>query len=225
MTHIPKAFIFDLDGVITDTAEFHFLAWKQLAESLGIKIDRAFNEGLKGVSRMESLERILALDPILAQLPLEKKEKLATEKNEHYKKLIGTINAGNTLQGIEKLLKNIKQQNIKMAIGSASKNAQFVLEKLGLTHYFDHIVDVAKVKYGKPHPEIFTTAADYIDIPYVDCIGIEDAAAGVEAINRAKMFSVGVGSKDHLAAAHYTVESTAELNFNEILKQYANWRK
>jgi beta-phosphoglucomutase len=224
MTNYPKAFIFDLDGVITDTAEFHYLAWKQLADELGITIDQDFNEQLKGISRMESLERILALDPSKQSITSREKEELATKKNDHYKELIQSINSTNILPGIENLLKEIKANNLKIALGSASKNAPVVLELLGLTEYFDYIVDASKVTKGKPDPETFTTAADYLNLPYDACIGVEDAAAGVEAINKAAMFSVGVGEVKHLAEANYVVDDTSLLHFEEIIKRYRDWK-
>ena len=220
MKQTPKAFIFDLDGVITDTAELHYLAWKKLAEELGITFDREFNEQLKGISRMDSLERILALNPSLKDMPQEEKEKLAYQKNDHYKELIKTINHEDVLPGIEELFTNLKENQIKIAIGSASKNAPMVLKQLGLTHYIDYIVDAAKVTKGKPDPETFTTAADYLNIPYEECVGLEDAAAGIQAINQAGMFSVGIGDKESLSAADYLVSDTTQLDLEEILKQY-----
>lgn len=221
MTQYPKAFIYDLDGVITDTAEFHFLAWKKLAEELGISFDRQFNERLKGISRMESLELILQLNASLLKMSNEEKVRLANKKNEFYLELAESINEENVLPGIEDLLKNNKKRNIKIALGSASENARNVIEKLGLTSYFDYIVDASKVSRGKPDPETFTTAADFFDIPHKECIGIEDAAAGIEAINKANMFSVGVGSLEHLSQADYLVEDTSQLDFEEIMKRYS----
>jgi beta-phosphoglucomutase len=220
MTQSPRAFIFDLDGVITDTAEYHFLAWKKLAEEIGVSIDRQFNEQLKGISRMESLERILELNSSLLNLPYEEKVRLANQKNEHYLELIQSINSDSILPGIEDLLKKCKQQKIKIALGSASKNASKIVDKLGLVNYFDYVVDASKVKNGKPHPETFTTAADFLNIPYSECIGLEDAAAGVEAVNKANMFSVGVGEVKHLSHADFLVGDTSELVFEEIIKRY-----
>ena len=220
MIQSPKAFIFDLDGVITDTAEYHFLAWKKLAEELGISIDRQFNEQLKGISRMESLECILELKSSLLDLPHEEKVRLANQKNEHYLELIEAINPESILPGIVDLLEKCKEQNIKIALGSASKNAFKIVDKLGLIKYFDYVVDASKVKNGKPHPETFTTAADFLNIPYSECIGLEDAAAGVEAVNKANMFSVGVGEEKHLSHADYLVGDTSELVFEEIIKHY-----
>ncbi|WP_427136886.1 beta-phosphoglucomutase [Psychrobacillus psychrodurans] len=222
MSQYPKVFIFDLDGVITDTAELHYLAWKKLAEGINISFDKQFNERLKGISRMESLELILQLDTSLLKLDNEKKVKLANKKNEYYLELAESINKKDVLPGIEDLLKHIKKQNIKIALGSASENAKNVVKKLGLSSYFDYIVDASKVKKGKPNPETFIIAADYFGIPYKECIGIEDAAAGIEAINKANMFSVGVGSVENLSQANYLVEDTSKLNFEEIIKKYSD---
>ncbi|GGA71521.1 beta-phosphoglucomutase [Ornithinibacillus halotolerans] len=223
MKNYPKAFIFDLDGVITDTSEFHYLAWKKLADEIGIKIDREFNEKLKGISRMESLDLILALSPSNNNLSADEKERLASKKNEHYQELIQSINATNILPGIEVLLKEIRRNNIKIALGSASKNATEVLKQLGITEYFDFVVDASTVTKGKPDPETFTTAADRLHIPYEACVGVEDAKAGVEAINKAEMFSVGVGEIKHLGDAKYVVQDTSELVFEEIVKRYNDW--
>lgn len=224
MSQYPKAFIYDLDGVITDTAEFHFLAWQKLADGIGITIDRKFNEQLKGISRMESLERILALEPTMSSLSSDEKDRLATQKNNHYLELVESVNTDDILPGIEKLLQKNKENRMKIALGSASNNAKNIVDKLGLAHYFDYIVDASQVKKGKPDPETFTTAADFLGVSYEECIGIEDAEAGVEAINGARMFSVGVGAVEQLAQADYLVASTAELIFDEIIKHYIEKR-
>jgi len=218
----PRLFIFDLDGVITDTAEFHYLAWKQLASELGITIDREFNEQLKGISRMDSLERILALNPSLKDMSLEEKERLAAKKNDHYLELIHGITPSHVLPGILDLLKEIKAHQILIALGSASKNAPMVLKFLEVTEYFDYVVDASKIKRGKPDPETFTVAADFFGIPYDKCIGVEDSQAGIEAINSAGMFSVGIGPRDSLSDAHYLVSTTAELDFKKIIEAYNN---
>ena len=196
MTLYPKVFIYDLDGVITDTAEFHFLAWQKLADELGISFDRHFNEQLKGINRMDSLDRILQLDPSAPAFSLEEKEKLATRKNEYYLELIEAINPSHILPGIETLLKANKDANVKIALGSASKNAPAILDKLGLTGFFDYIGDASKEAKGKPDPETFTTAADALGIAYSDCIVLEDSADGVVAITKANMFSVAVVDVD-----------------------------
>lgn len=224
MTNLPKAFIFDLDGVITDTAEFHFLAWRKLAGELEISIDRQFNEQLKGIGRTESLEEILALNPSLSKISEDRKAELAVKKNEYYKQLIKSVRPDDILPGIIPLLRKIKEENIKIALGSASKNAFALLTQLKLTTYFNFVVDAREVVKGKPDPETFTTAAEALSVPYDNCIGIEDSVAGIEAINRANMFSVGVGEKEHLNEAAYVVENTNLLTFEETIKQYLEWK-
>ncbi|MCM3699714.1 beta-phosphoglucomutase [Paenibacillus macerans] len=159
----PKAFI--LDGVITDTAEFHYLAWKQIGEELGIEVDRELNERLKGVSRMESLERLLAAAPRPLSLTAGEKEQWAAQKNTVYGQLIETIRPSDVLPGIEGLLKDIRNANMLLALGAASRNAKVVLERLGLTQAFDYIVDAGQIRFGKPHPETFVNAAEHFGIP------------------------------------------------------------
>ncbi|MGG6312149.1 beta-phosphoglucomutase [Paenibacillus macerans] len=216
----PQAFIFDLDGVITDTAEFHYLAWKQIGAELGIEVDRKLNERLKGVSRMESLERVLAAAPRPLDLSAGEKEQWATQKNLLYQGLIETIRPSDRLPGIDELLKSIRNADLLLALGSASRNAKVVLERLGLAGAVDYIVDAGQIRFGKPHPETFMNAADYFGIPYEACVGVEDSAAGIEAINAAGMFSVGIGSPDALREAKYLVADTSELTLGGILEAY-----
>ncbi|WP_239712848.1 beta-phosphoglucomutase [Paenibacillus sp. 19GGS1-52] len=223
MSTFPKAVIFDLDGVITDTAEFHFLAWKQLGEELGIEVDRELNEQLKGVSRLQSLERIIAAAPEQRVLPTEELQRLAAKKNVHYTQLIQSVSPDDILPGIDTLIKELRIGGIKLAVGSASRNAQFVLERLELTGAFDYVVDAANIKYGKPDPETFIHAADYLNVPYEACIGIEDSAAGIEAIKRAGMFAVGIGSKESLRQADYLVPTTNYLDMITILAKFSQW--
>ncbi|WP_422124754.1 beta-phosphoglucomutase [Planococcus sp. X10-3] len=220
MPKLPKLIIYDLDGIITDTAEFHFRAWEKLAKELGITIDRHFNEQLKGISRMDSLDRILEQAATPMALSDKEKIELATRKNGYYLESIEAIDPTHILPGIRDFLEDNKKSGIKIALGSASKNASRILDKLELTGYFDYVVDAAQITKGKPDPETFTAAADAFGIAYPDCIGIEDAAAGVEAINRAGMFSVGVGEEAHLAHADYLVEDTSRLIFPEILERF-----
>lgn len=215
-----KALIFDLDGVITDSAEYHFIAWKNLAAEIGIEIDREFNEKLKGVSRDDSLDKILAHGNKLNDFTDEEKMKLATKKNEEYLKLIEKVTPADILPGISLLLKNAKANGVKLALASASKNGPLILEKLGLSEIFDTIVDPALLKAGKPDPEIFITAAKQLDLSTDVCIGIEDAAAGVIAINAANMFSVGVGPSEILGHANYNVINTSNLDFFEIKERF-----
>lgn len=213
-----KAFIFDLDGVLTDTAEFHYQAWKKLGERIGISFGREFNEQLKGISRMESLERILAYGNKEEAFTDEEKKKLAAEKNEDYKELITQITPKDLLPGIPEFLDDIKGSGIRMAIASASRNAPVILERLGIMKEFDAIVDPAKLQRGKPDPEIFLTGAELLGVQPSECVGIEDAEAGIEAINAAGMFSVGVGTPQSMKEADYSVEHTDQLSLSAILE-------
>jgi beta-phosphoglucomutase len=214
------AVIFDLDGVITDTAEFHYLAWKELGEEVGVPFTREFNEELKGVSRMDSLEKILALGHKQNDFTDEEKFDLATRKNDHYVRLIEGITPSDILPGIKELISSIKEKGYKLGLASVSKNAFSVMNKLGLTDQFDVIVDAAKIKNGKPDPEIFLTAADLLGVEPEECLGIEDAAAGVESIKGAGMFAVGVGSRETLSKADLVYESTAAISFDEIVEAF-----
>lgn len=215
-----QAVIFDLDGVITDTAEYHYLAWKELAARLGISIDREFNEQLKGVSRTDSLEKILMHGGKEKEFTEEEKAELAASKNDHYKTLIEQITPDDILPGIRELLQNLKEEQIKIGLASASKNAPVILERLQLASRFDAVADAGAVKKGKPDPEIFLTAAALLEAEPRHCIGIEDALAGVEAIKSAGMFAVGVGPQDILKEADMVVSYTSELSFTDILANY-----
>jgi beta-phosphoglucomutase len=215
-----EAFIFDLDGVITDTAHYHYLAWKELGEKIDIKIDEEFNESLKGISRMESLERILIHGNKQNDFTIEEKEKMAHDKNKYYVELIKNVTPKDILPGIKDLLNEIKDNNIKIGLASASKNAVMVLKNLDLYDYFDFIADAAKCKNSKPDPEIFIMAANGLSVDHINCIGIEDASAGVEAINTANMYSVGIGDKLILNKAKLIFENTSQLSFEEIMKNY-----
>ncbi|MCT4776053.1 MULTISPECIES: beta-phosphoglucomutase [Exiguobacterium] len=212
-----KAFIFDLDGVITDSAEYHYLAWKALGEDLGIPFDREFNETLKGVSRTESLERILRHGGRENDFSSEEKEQLATKKNEHYVTLISKITSDDILPGIEALLSELKEAGYKVGMASASKNAHMVTRQLGLLHAFDHIVDAATVVDSKPHPEVFLKAAEALAVDPKDCVGVEDAVAGVEAIHAAGMFAVGIGDPLVLTEADIVFTDTTGLTLDNVL--------
>lgn len=212
-----EAVIFDLDGVITDTAEYHYLAWKQLGEELDIPFDRDFNETLKGVSRTDSLERILTLGGKQDAFTDQEKSMLATKKNDHYVTLIQHISEQDILPGIISFLDEIRDAGLKIGMASASKNALMVVEALGVRHYFDDIVDAATVAQSKPHPEVFLRAAEALDVAPDRCIGVEDAAAGITAIHAAGMYAVGVGPETALHEADYRVDSTDLLSLEQIL--------
>ena len=220
MNRPVAAFIFDLDGVITDTAEYHFLAWRQLANDIGIDFTRADNEKLKGISRMESLELILELGGRKADFTDGEKQDLAAKKNKHYVRLIEQITPNDILPGIQPLLHSIQQAGYKLALASVSKNAQAVMESLQLSDQFDYMVDASTVKRGKPDPEIFLKAAQELNVPTDACIGVEDAEAGIEAIKSAGMFAVGIGSRETLKQADVVYEKTDQLSLDELIKQY-----
>ena len=211
-----KAICFDLDGVLTDTAEYHFLAWKTLADNLGYTFDRDINERLKGVSRMKSLEIILEVNSAEGKFTEEEKEKLAAEKNDIYKELIKKVTPDDILPGVAEFIEKAKSAGMKLAVASVSKNARTVLEGLDLTEKFDYIADASKITKSKPDPEIFLTCAEALKISPQDCIGIEDAAAGIKAINSAGMFSVGINVSGENPLL--PLNSTKELDFEKIVK-------
>ena len=219
-----KGVVFDLDGVITATAEFHYLAWKKKKKKIGIPFDRAFNENLKGISRMDSLERILELGGKEDRYSKEEKEELAFEKNEQYKKLIEQITPADILPGVTDFIEACKAKELKLALASASKNGPVILERLGLSEEFGTIVDPASLENGKPNPEIFIKGAELLGLETRECIGIEDAEAGIEAVNSAGMFSVGVGTADSMKEANLFVKNTADLDLDKIIEAFSNNR-
>lgn len=211
-----KAFIFDLDGVLTDTAEYHFLAWKALADELGVSFDRNDNEQLKGVDRMGSLQFILQKGDL--QLPEKQILELAEQKNRHYQQLIAGMNQADLFNGVTELFNALKARNIAIGLASASKNAAMVLDRLGITEAFDYVADAGKVKQGKPHPEIFLTVADALNISPAQCVGIEDSLAGLQAIIAAGMHSVGIGDTGVLQRADLVYSHIRDLNLSKVLE-------
>ncbi|MDH6671430.1 beta-phosphoglucomutase [Paenibacillus sp. LBL] len=215
-----KAVIFDLDGIITDTAEYHYQAWKATATELGIPFTREFNENLKGVSRMDSLMLLLSQ----AETPVNYSEgelvQLADRKNKLYVELIETITPADLLPGVTEFVADIRAAGLKTAIASASKNAIAVLTRLGVMDQFDVIVDVTKLTNNKPDPEIFLTAAAQLGVEPADCIGVEDAASGVDAIKGAGMFAVAIGNAAHFPHADIVLDSTSQLNFRELAQKF-----
>jgi len=215
------AVVFDLDGVITDTAHYHYLAWKNLADELGIKIDEVFNEQLKGVSRLESLELILQAGKRQNDFTLSEKMELAEKKNLHYGNFLNRLSANNIMPGILPLIAGIKADGTPVGLASVSRNAPTILEALQLKDVFDYIVDAAKISRPKPDPEIFLTACQGLGASPLRSIGIEDAVAGVEAIKKSGMFAVGVGCT--LERADYKVETTEHLQWAKIKEAYDIW--
>lgn len=210
-----KAFIFDLDGVITDTAHYHFLAWKKLAESLGIPFNEADNERLKGVSRRQSLEFILQK----ADAHFTEPEMLAMmdKKNDDYLELIKGITPADILPGVQDLFAEIKRRGFKTALASASKNAAFVVNGLCMTTDFDYIADANLIPNSKPAPDVFLDCSTALGLRPAECIGVEDAAAGVEAINAAGMRSVGIGDADILGDADIIFPDMKSVNIEKVL--------
>lgn len=216
---MKKGFIFDLDGVLTDTAKFHYIAWKDLAIDLGITIDETFNETLKGISRMDSLDKILAYGQRDDEFSIEEKEVLAQKKNDAYVQLLADLSEKDLLPGVHDFLVQAKAEAIPCAIASASKNAPMILEKLGVLDFFGHIVDPETLKKGKPDPEIFVKAAESIHVEPQDAIGFEDAQAGIDGIKAAGMYAVGISTTETLNDADLHVASMTELRIEQLINQ------
>lgn len=209
-----EAVIFDLDGVIVTTDDYHYEAWKKIADQENIYFDREINERLRGVSRMESLEIILEKSSKIYNE--EEKIELATRKNDYYKNLLENLTKEDILPGILETLNFLENKKIKTAIGSSSKNTIFILNKIGLIDKFDAIVDGTMIKNSKPAPEVFLQAAEKVGIKAEKCLVVEDADAGVEAGKRAGMRVLGVGSAKNNENADYKSENMEEFNIASI---------
>jgi beta-phosphoglucomutase len=210
-----KGFIFDLDGVLVDTADFHYQAWQKLANTLGFEIDLELNEQLKGISRMASLEVILKHGKV--SLTEEEKNHWATEKNNWYLNLVEQMTPADVLPGVLTFLENTKKAGLKIALGSASKNAPIILEKVGIAHFFDALIDGNHVSKSKPDPEVFLKGAVALKLENEECIVFEDAFAGIQAAHAAHMKTVGIGKKADLPAADLLYENTSQLDLNQVL--------
>jgi beta-phosphoglucomutase len=198
-----EACLFDLDGVVVDTAKYHFIAWKALAEELGFEFSLEDNERLKGVSRMQSLEILLEIGNLL----VSENEKLAMaeKKNALYVSYIEKMTPDETLPGVEKFLQELREAGIKIALGSASKNAPMILERIQLTGMFDAIVDGNSITEAKPNPEVFLKGAEKLGVLPENCVVFEDAIAGIEAAQHANMYSVGIGDPETLGFADLVI--------------------
>ena len=210
-----KGIIFDLDGVVCSTDEYHYAAWKSLADELGIYFDRQINNRLRGVSRMDSLDIILERSE--KQYTQEEKVRLAAIKNTRYVELLQNLTPNDVLPGIRDFLNSCHKAGLKTALASASKNAPFIIRRLGLEEEFDFLADAAKVKNSKPAPDIFLAAAESLKLDPSACIGIEDAAAGIEAIHAAGMKAIGIGSAGTLSKADILLCDTSKLTLAEII--------
>lgn len=214
-----KAFIFDLDGVIVDTAKYHFLAWQKIASQLHIDFTHEHNELLKGVSRVRSLDIILELGKIKASQ--EDKDKWLIQKNEEYLTYLVDMDQSELLPGVLTILKFLKLNNQPIALGSASKNARPILEKTGIRSYFDAIVDGNDVTNAKPDPEVFLIAAQQLGSTPENAIVFEDSVAGIQAANIAKMISIGIGDEKNLHEAKYIFEDFTQIE-NSFIEKLIN---
>ncbi|WP_396154118.1 beta-phosphoglucomutase [Flavobacterium sp.] len=214
-----KAFIFDLDGVIVDTAKFHFLAWKKLADSLNINFTHEINEQLKGVSRVRSLEIILSQGNV--QASQEDKNNWLVQKNEDYLAFVHQMDKSEILPRVEEVLQFLKTNNQYVVLGSASKNARPILKKVNILHYFDALVDGNDVTNAKPDPEVFLQGANQVQVAYKDAIVFEDSVAGIQAANVAGMTSVGIGEKEVLHESDFCFRDFTEMS-NDFIKQLIN---
>ncbi|WP_405247951.1 beta-phosphoglucomutase [Cellulophaga sp. Asnod2-G02] len=212
MDNNSTGFIFDLDGVIVDTAKYHYLAWRKLANELGFEFTHEQNELFKGVSRKRCLEILLDIGGVKATQ--QQFDTWMVEKNVDYLAYIENMNASEILPDVPKVLEYLRNKNIPIALGSASKNAKPILEKVNLLSYFDIIVDGNNVTKAKPDPEVFLIAADQLGVKPSNCIVFEDAVAGIEAANAAGMISIGIGDADILNQATYNFNDFTEIELS-----------
>ena len=213
-----KGLIFDLDGVIVDTARFHFLAWKKTAEELGFELTEALNEKLKGVSRIDSLQKIL--DWSGTSISEEEFDRLTLEKNEDYLQYVNQMTVKDVLPGVYDFISKHKAQNYAIALGSASKNAVTILKRVELFDMFDIIVDGNDVSKAKPDPEVFLNAAKGIGIAPENCIVFEDSQAGIKAANTANMTTIGLGDEHILEEANYVYKDFTQIE-NHFIEHLA----
>jgi beta-phosphoglucomutase len=210
-----QAVIFDLDGVLTDTAEFHYLAWQELADAEGLPFDRAANDALRGVSRADSLR--LLLDGREVEGP--DFQRMMAAKNERYVELLADMSPDDLLPGALELIEACRARSLKTAIGSSSKNAPMVLGALGIDDRFDAIADGTSVEVAKPAPDLFLAAARMLDVRPEACVVIEDAAAGVDAALAAGMVAVGIGPHERVGHAHHRYDTTADVDLDAVLSR------
>ncbi|GAA4395553.1 beta-phosphoglucomutase [Nibrella viscosa] len=211
-----KAFLFDLDGVIVDTAIFHYQAWRRMANELGFDISEEFNEQLKGISRVESLEIILQHGNLV--LPEERKAELAAQKNQWYLELVSRMTPDDILPGVPAFFSQVHDAGIKTALGSVSKNARLILERIGMSNVFGTVIDGNKIARGKPDPEVFLKGAEELGVSPADCVVFEDAVAGIEAAKRGGMLAVGIGSPNVLTQADIVWPSLEHVTVTQLLK-------
>ena len=199
-----------MDGVIVFTDKYHYQAWKQTADSLKVYFDENINNRLRGISRMESLEIILEQ---YEGRPLEQEEKneLANEKNIRYRELLSNLSPSDATQEVKSTLIELKRRGYKLAIGSSSRNAKFILEKVGLSEYFDAVSDGTNIEKSKPNPEVFIKAAEFLGLKAEQCIVVEDASSGIDAAKRCKMKAAGIGDAYLYHKTDYPIKTIADL--------------
>ncbi len=204
-----KGIIFDLDGVICSTDHYHYLAWKRLADRLGIYFDETINNRLRGVSRMESLE--IVLEPYQGELSDADKTALATEKNETYRCLLSKMTPAELSDEVKNTLDMLRGRGLKLAIGSSSKNTRYILERIGLNGYFDEISDGNNITLSKPNPEVFLKAAEFLNMQSDECLVVEDAAAGIEAAIAGGFDSAAIGDAVNCGKSTYSLSTFCDL--------------
>ena len=217
-----QACLFDLDGVVVDTAQFHYVAWRKLANDLGFDLTEEQNEQLKGISRMKSLDIILKLGNV--ELDGETKNKLAAEKNAHYLELCQKMTPDDVLPGVQVFLDSLIQEGIKIGLGSASKNARLILEHIGMTRYFATIIDGNRITKGKPDPQTFLLGAEDLHVSPQNCLVFEDAVAGIQAAKAGGMVAVGVGDPANLkpAGADLVIDGFQDIDVGTVKHLFLN---
>ncbi|MDX9882780.1 MAG: beta-phosphoglucomutase [Prolixibacteraceae bacterium] len=218
-----KACLFDLDGVIVDTAKYHYIAWKELADKLGFSFTEQHNELLKGISRMRSLEILLEIGRIKKNE--DEKMALAYEKNERYIACIRKMTPGEILPGARQFLQALREKGILTALGSASKNAPIILEQTGILHLFDAVVDGNQVSKAKPDPEVFLKGAEQLQVCPSECVVFEDAIAGIEAAKNAGMQCVGIGDARILGKADLIIPGFTDFTVEKLFAHFVKARE
>ena len=213
-----KACLFDLDGVVVDTARYHYLAWKKIADDLGFSFSEHDNERLKGVSRMESLDILLEIGKI--KVDLKTKEKLAATKNSLYVSYIQKMTPDEILPGVIRFLDELHNSGMLIALGSASKNAMSILDKINISQKFDAIIDGNKVSKAKPDPEVFLKGAIELGIDPRDCLVFEDAQAGIDAARNGGMHVIGIGQPENLKNAEFVIPGFETMNMDQLRSWY-----
>ena len=204
-----KGVLFDLDGVLCATDRYHYQAWKELADEIGVPFDESVNDRLRGVSRMASLE--IVLEGSERTFSPEEKQNLANRKNESYRALLRKMTPDDLGSGVKETLRTLRQAGVRMAVASSSKNAPLILNRLGLEGWFDAVADGNGITRSKPDPEVFTLAADMLELSPCDCLVVEDAAAGIEAARRGGFDSAGLGEAAHIPETTYPIRSISDL--------------